>query len=310
MSPPVIVYGALRSGTTVFRLMLNAHEGVQNPGEADFLFDALRRDPAGPGGWRYDRAALADSRIFAAHGLALRDDLDGLDLLADLLAQFRARVPEAVLTLNVHRHARRVREVLPEARIIHLLRDPRDVARSSVAMGWAGLSCYGVDHWIATERDWDAAGFPESQVLELRFERLMTDLDAELARVCDVLGGPVSRAMLDYHRDSTYAPPDPRLVEQWRRQASRREVALVEHRIGDLGPARGYPPAIPPHAPGALERASLALRNDLGRRRASLRRFGLPLLVGAKITGWIGAESLHRPVPEIGGSRCRTPSPS
>ena len=33
---PVIVFGALRSGTTLLRLMLNAHPDLNNPGEVDF----------------------------------------------------------------------------------------------------------------------------------------------------------------------------------------------------------------------------------------------------------------------------------
>ena len=293
-SGPVFVYGALRSGTTMFRLMLNAHAQVQNPGEVDFLFDYLRRDPSGPGGWRYDRAGLSDNRIFRAHGLDLPEGVDGLDLLADFIRQFRARDPQAVLTMNVHREAGRIAEALPAARLVHLLRDPRDVARSSVVMGWAGLSYYGVDHWIATERSWDAAGFPATRVLTLKFEDLMADLGGELGRVCAFLGVPFSAAMLDYHRDTTYGPPDPKLAEQWRRQAARREVALIEDKCGDLIAARGYAKGPVPHHPGRLELASLALRNNLGRRRASLRRFGLPLLVGAKLSGWVGATGLHR----------------
>lgn len=291
---PVLVYGALRSGTTVFRLMLNAHTGVQNPGEVDFLFDHLRRDPAAPGGWRYDLEALGDDRIFRAHGLTVPRGLDGLGLLRDFVRQFRARDPEAVLTMNVHRHAERIAEVMPEAPIIHLLRDPRDVARSSVGMGWAGLSYFGADHWIATERSWDAAGFVGSRVLTLKFEDLMADLEGELTRVCGFLGVPFSAAMLGYHRKSTYGPPDPKIAEQWRRKATPHEIALLEGKCGELIAARGYATGGAPHYPGRLEWARLALRNNLSRRRASLRRFGLPLLLGAKLSGWVGANGLHR----------------
>lgn len=291
---PVFVYGALRSGTTMFRLMLNAHDGIQNPGEVDFLFDYLHRDPTGRGGWRYDLRTLGDNRIFRAHGLVIPKGLDGLDLFDSFLDQFRDRDPGAVLTMNVHRHAQRIDEVMPEARVIHLLRDPRDVARSSVGMGWAGLSYYGVDHWIATERDWDAAGLRDDRVLTLKFEDLMADLGGELARVCAFLGVTFSEAMLGYHRDTTYGPPDPKLAEQWRRKAAPHEIALLEGKCGGLIVARGYAAGAAPHLPGRFERLTLALRNNVGRRRASLRRFGLPLLLGAKLSGWVGATKLHR----------------
>lgn len=295
MKPPVIfVYGALRSGTTMFRLMLNAHDAMYNPGEADFLFDYLLPDPSKPDGWRYDRQGLADNRIFRAHGLDLSEDLDGLALLDDFIRQFQARAPQAVLTVNIHRHAERIMAAIPDARLIHLLRDPRDVARSSVVMGWAGLSYYGLDHWIRTEESWDAAAVPASQELTLKFEDLMADLQGSLTQVCDFLKVPFSTEMLGYHQDTTYGPPDPKLAEQWRRKAGAHEIALLDGKCGPLIASRGYAAGATPHHPGRVELAVLALRNNIGRRRASLRRFGLPLLIGAKVTGWVGATEQHR----------------
>ena len=288
------VYGALRSGTTMFRLMLNAHDAVYNPGEADFLFDYLVRDPSETDGWRYDRQGLADNRIFRAHGLDMPDELDGLDLMGDFIRQFQGRAPQAVLTVNIHRHAERIIATMPEARLIHILRDPRDVARSSVGMGWAGLSYYGVDHWIRTEESWDAAAVPDAQTLTLKFEDLMADLEGSLGQVCDFLGVPFETKMLGYHHNTTYGPPDPKLAKQWRRKATPREVALLESKCGPLLAARGYEAGAVLHHPGNVELTLLRLRNNIGRRRASLRRFGLPLLIGAKVTGWVGATKLHR----------------
>ena len=292
--PPVFIYGALRSGTTVFRLMLDAHEGLSNPGEVDFLFDFLKPDASHPSGWRYDLGALRDNWIFQSKTLTVPDGLSGLDLLHDFLAQFRARAPGKVLTLNVHRHAETIGRLLPEARFIHLLRDPRDVARSSIGMGWVGLSYFGIDHWIRTERAWDAAAIPSDRVLTLKFESLMADIETELQRVCVFLGVPFSKGMLDYHLDTTYGPPDPRLAEQWRRKASTHEIALLEGKCGDLISARGYAPGAEPHHPGAVERTTLTARNATGRWRASIRRFGLPLLVSAKLSRWLRIQPLHR----------------
>ena len=290
----VFIYGALRSGTTMFRLMLDAHERISNPGEVDFLFDFLTRDASHPSGWRYDLESLRDNWIFKAEDLTVPEGLSGLDLLQDFLAQFRARAPGKILTLNVHRHADRIAELMPEARFIHLLRDPRDVARSSIGMGWAGLSYFGIDHWIRTERSWDAAAIPPDQKLALKFEGLMADIEPELTRVCTFLGVPFSKGMLDYHLDTTYGPPDPRLAEQWRRKASPREIALLEGKAGELIAVRGYARSATPHYPGPIERAALTTRNATGRWRASIRRFGFPLLLLAKLSHWFHARSLHR----------------
>ena len=237
----MFVYGALRSGTTMFRLMLESNRAISNPGEADFLFDHIAPDPDHPTGWRYDRTALIDDRIFRAKQFDLPEELDGLDLLEEMLAQMDARSP-GLLTLNVHRHAERIVQTLPDARFVHLLRDPRDVARSSIGMGWAGTLYRGVDHWILTETAWDriAKHLRTGQVLDLSYEDLFADIDNNLRRVCDFLEVSFDPAMLRYHETSTYGPPDPSLAEQWRRRSKPREIALVEGKAGALMRARGY----------------------------------------------------------------------
>lgn len=295
-APPVFVFGALRSGTTLFRLMLNAHPGISNPGETDFLFDFLHPDPGHPTGWRYDREAMAAHRIFRARGLTLPEDgRDGLDLLAALIEQLRAKAP-GVLTLNVHRNARKIRQTLPGARFIHLLRDPRDVARSAIGMGWTGNSYYGVIPWLDAEADWEqvAADLPADQLLTLQFETLMAEIEPQLTRVCAFLGVAFLPGMLDYHLNTSYGPPDPNIARQWQQKASRHEIALIEGRIGPLLAARGYAPAGQPAIPGAAERLWLALQNRVLRWRHNIRRFGLGLFLSAHLTRLPGLGRLNR----------------
>jgi hypothetical protein len=293
MTAPIFVYGALRSGTTLFRLMLNSHAGLKNPGEVDFLFDFLERDPSHPTGWRYRREDMARHRIVRAHGLDLRADLDGLDLLADMIAQFEARGP-GPLTMNVHRHAPLIAGILPHARFIHLLRDPRDVARSSIGMGWAGNSFRGVDHWIRTETEWAQAKIDPARVLEMKFEDLMADLEPRLTEVCDFLGISFSPAMLDYHKNTSYGPPDPAIAQQWKRKASPREIALLEGRLGPLLENSGYAPNGAPAIPGSWEKLRLETQNRMGRWRFNIRRFGLPLYLSSHVTRRMGPAWLDR----------------
>lgn len=61
-----IVYGALRSGSTMFRLMLNGHSQIGSSGEHDYLFDHLYEDADG---WLFDLEALTEDRIFRAQNL-------------------------------------------------------------------------------------------------------------------------------------------------------------------------------------------------------------------------------------------------
>ncbi|SIO59811.1 Sulfotransferase family protein [Rhodovulum sp. ES.010] len=294
LSDTVFVYGALRSGTTLLNLMLNGHPAIHNPGEVDPLLDFIAPDPDHPTGWRYDRARMEGHRLFRALGIALPDGADGLDLFEAMIGALRAKSDKPVLSLTVHRNAGRLKRILPEARILHLLRDPRDVARSAVGMGWAGNSYVAVGGWIETETEWDRAGFDADRVMTLKFEDLLADPEASLDRVARFHGMAYDPAMLDYPRTSTYGPPDPKTAQQWRRKARPREIGLIEARIGPMMTARGYPPEHPRPLPGPAEETLLRAQHRIARWGYNIRRFGLPLFLGRHLARRTGLGALER----------------
>ena len=288
--PPVFVFGALRSGTTLLRLMLKHHSQIHSPGEADFLFDHVTR---AQNGWRYDRTALEGDRIFRDKETALRDGVEGQELAEALIADLSTK-GDGYMSLNIHRNAPKMAALFPDAKIIHLVRDPRDVARSSIGMGWAGNSFFGVDHWIGTETGWEEAGYDEAQVLTVRFENLMANLEPELARICGFLGLEFEPAMLKYHENSTYGPPDPNIAQKWREKAGAREVALIEGRVGALLKARGYEPAGTPALPGTWELTQLELESRWKRWRHNIRRYGVSLFLGHHLARTFGLKELEQ----------------
>lgn len=299
---PVFVYGALRSGTTVFRLMLDNHPQIGNPGEVDYIFDFLEADSTHPTGWRYDLEGLVLNRGFQTSGLQIETgpdgtEMSGLDLLAAFLWQFRSQLAEGqrIFTLNVHRSLGKILEIFPDARILHMLRDPRDVARSSIGMGWANHIYRGIDYWIETERDWDrvAPQLTSAHVMTLHYEDLFTDIEGELARVCTFLGVPWEPRMLAYHETSTYAPPDPTLIRQWVRKCDPDHVALLEGKAGELIAARGYELTGTARQPGALERLKLKVQHKSGVWRFGMRRHGAVTYFGEKLSRWMGFSKLH-----------------
>ncbi|MEL6479402.1 MAG: sulfotransferase [Pseudomonadota bacterium] len=304
---PIILYGALRSGTTVFRQMLGAHPNLHNPGEADYLFDTLHQ---GPDGWRYDLDALTINRVFVDHGIKLpesAEQMSGQALLADFLGQFAAR-GEGDLVLAIHRHIDKVAALLPEARVLHLLRDPRDVARSCIGMGWAAHPYFGVDGWLGTERAWDKAapGLAGMRVLSLRYEDLIRETPERLSEVCSFLGHAFDPQMLRYHERTTYGPPDPGLIEQWRRKMPPDEAALVEGQVGNLLEDRGYAPG-PTRAriPGQIEKLRLGIGNKLGVWLFAGRRYGFATVLSEKLSRRLGLRGWHRRTMERMNTRSR-----
>jgi len=292
----VFVYGALRSGTTVFRLMLDAHPQIANPGEMDFLFDYLSPDTSHPTGWRYDVEGLSLNRIFQNKDISIVDGLDGLDLLEAMLDQLRARHKGQELSINIHRHLDRILAVMPTARVIHMLRDPRDVARSSVVMGWAGNSYYGVDHWLETEAEWDVgvrqAAQPE--IMTLTYEDLFTKTNEILNAVCGFFKVPYNSDMLNYHEGSTYAPPDPSLIQQWRKKADPKDMAFLESKAAEMMTKRGYAPELPSVTVGLIDRLKLAFGNKVSIWKFGLKRYGAYLFIGEKVTRVLRLKTLHK----------------
>jgi hypothetical protein len=271
------VCGALRSGTTLLRIMLNCHPELSNPGEMDFLFD-----PPRSGNGAVDREAFAHSlnfnRVFRSTGLKIDQDLSYPDLIRSFATQLRT--PGKRLSINLHRHFDRAPEIFAEARYVHLLRDPRDVAKSAIGMGWAGNVFHGVDHWIDSERDMARlkSVVPAERVYTIRNEALIADPVGELTRLCGFLGVPFNPEMLEYPRRSTYTAPDKSLIEQWRRNQSPREVGLIEGKAAAMMTERGYAlSGFPVLKPGAAERLAIRLDNSARRFRHLVGRYGLTL---------------------------------
>jgi len=243
-NPPnaIIVFGALRSGTTMLRLMIDAHPAMACSGEHDVLFEHLTSgDPATA---TYDWDAMEADFFYRSLGLSKPPHSNGADTMADFLIQMGGETGKTPV-LMVHRHLDRVRAFLPHAPIVHMLRDPRDVARSSLKLNFAGHVMFGADHWIATESEWQVSG--PADAMTLQYEALVADPVQHLRRFCEHVGLPFDPAMLSYDRDTTYENPDATLIDQWRRKLSDRQIQLIEARLGALLTAAGYAPSgVPP----------------------------------------------------------------
>jgi len=261
----------------MFGLMLDAHPRLRNPGEFDFLIEQVASDGQLPDVRRY-RRWLATSRGFAATGLKIDPQLNYPELIHSFIEQLWRG--DRVLTVNMHRHFDRLPWLFPDARYIHLVRDPRDVARSSIAMGWAGNLYRGVDIWATAERCWDrlAATLPADRYLEVRYEALLGSLTEQLSRVCQFLGVDYSPAMLSYPTRSTYSAPDAQLRYQWKGQCDPRELQWVDWKLAGMLRQRQYEPSgLAPRRPTPAELLRIALQDKYHRIRFRIRRYGLGL---------------------------------
>lgn len=223
--PIAFVLGSGRSGTTLFRVMLDAHPTVWAPGElhlAQYADMAQRAQEIVPVLRRMivpDVAArLGESEEAFGERLA-QWERDALPI-ADVFDALHRANPDVLIVDKTPPYSEsldtlaRIGEQFPNARYVHLVRNPHDVIRSLVTMQLykrhrdafpAGISPYQIAEvlWVRNNRNIELflEGVPSDRKCLVHYESLVADPEASLARVCAVLGRAYDPRMADPYRD-------------------------------------------------------------------------------------------------------------
>lgn len=262
--PPFFIFGCGRSGTTLLRAMLHHHPRIAVPPEALSLVDFLRVS---------DRLSINQARLSLMKDYELREW--GVPLRAEdfadctTVAELIERVHEVYArqhgketwghkTPRMVRHADLLAKAFPAAKFIHVVRDPRAVARSfQRSPVHRSNAFYAARRW---RRDVEAGrAFAQrcpERAIEVRYEDLVAEPQHTLRRVGDFLGIAFDPAMLDYADDAPgdygayheqiheklASKPDPSRIELWRESLTPRQLRVVESVVGDAMRRYGYEP--------------------------------------------------------------------
>ena len=216
--PAPFVVGVGRSGTTLLRLMLDAHPELAIPPETHFINPMIQAS-----GRLHFNARVATQTIIHDERRRWNDfGLSEEDLLARLQGIDRFNTTDALrgfYELYADKHGKRrwgdktpdyirkmkkLQKTLPEARFIHVIRDGRDAGLSQnsriakrgkdpvppreMARRWrkrivkARLDAEDVEHYI-----------------EVRYEDMVADTEATLRRVCERIELDFDPVMLSYY---------------------------------------------------------------------------------------------------------------
>jgi hypothetical protein len=299
-SSTVLVSGTTRSGTTLLRLMLDHHPDVCVPYELEWALDfpeALGYPPPLASYWRF----VEGERAVGHAGLSVDRELAFPDLVRSFLEQLvDARgTKKRWAGAQIHRHYRRFLELYPDARFVHIVRDGRDVCASWLRLGWVGSALRAGEEWSRAMEEWQElkAVLPAGRAVELRFEDLVAAPREQLTRVCELLRVPFDARMLEYSRDTTYAPPQSSEVYKWRRTLSARQVELFEAAARPWLEHYGYPDSgQPARKMTSLDRHLQRVEDRLQRARVHLNDYGFMLWLGELVTRHIPVENLRKHV--------------
>ncbi len=294
----MLLVGAEQSGTTLLRLMLDSHPEISFAEEFDYAVNAIAPDGRFPTTVEFG-ARLALDRSFTSSGFRFDASLDFPELVNGFLASRQRRTHALVVGATVHHGFSRALHLWPRVRLLHLVRDPRDVAAARMAIGLAGNPWHAVEHWIRAEDEWAAVepSVASERRLTVRFGDLVRDHHSTLTAICRFLGVDYTAQMLSYVDDTDYQEPNPMLAGDWRDTLSSRDVRLVEARVGERLARAGFEPSGQDRLDLSERHVNLLRWHDrAGRFAGRVQRFGVRLTAADLAARAIGSQPLQRSV--------------
>ncbi len=231
---PIFIAGLPRTGTTLTERILSSHSDIQSVGETQFLQMVMRRES----GIQTIEAMNVD--IFSAAAAVPAQTIgDGyLDSVRYRLNEkpfFIDKLPLNFLYLGVAAKA------LPNARLVYLKRHPMDACFSMYkqVFTWAYKFSYSLEnlgnYYLAYDRllqHWrNVLG---ERLVEVRYEDLVSDQEAQTRALLDRLGFEFDPACLDFEKNTNASATASSV--QVRQKAHTRSIARWRHYEQHLQP--------------------------------------------------------------------------
>ena len=210
--PAPFIGGATRSGTTLLRLMLDAHPELAIPSETHFVSEMISRTVEGPVGAEELAAIATEHPRWGDFGLDAAEYAGRVRELEPLTA---AEAIRAFYRLYASKHGKSrwgdktpgyirktipIQRVLPEARFIHMIRDGRDVALSLLPLNFGPSTITeAAELWVRRVSMGRRQAPAANHYTEVTYEDLITDTEATLRRVCEFIELDYDATMLAYH---------------------------------------------------------------------------------------------------------------
>lgn len=279
MDQPVFLIGCDRSGTTLLSLLLSQSPDLHMTLESGFIPDLyekrndysdfttpkqrwyfirdLKMTNATSNTIAFDIFELTDSQAEESIKQAAPTDYAGaIDALFSKTAQMNHKSRWGNKTPKYVHHIDLLIQLFPNAKIVHLIRDPRDVAASIKRVGWThtikeaaifwrervsdGLKGRKLDNHTYHELKYESLLEQPNETLKNLYEWLDIDFNKE---VIDQYQQDLGRMSIEKHKDLfdlIGKPIDKSRAYAWKKSMSKADIAEIEQVNKDLIQKLGY----------------------------------------------------------------------
>lgn len=274
------IAGVQRSGTTLLSVLLGRHPEIDIDGNAlafrittcfglyeRVLPYNLEHEPAPLLSWLIEQDYKGRLAAFLDYE-NMQPGTSARELVANGIEQRLAERGKTVFgdkAPDIEHFAEKLLLLVPEAKIIHVVRDGRAAAYSKASRAHRNL-CLAGQEWVESNVAGlhNQAMIGETQYLMVRYEDILMQPEATLTRVCTFLGLEFTRAMLepDQQEDATTAYVksglDASKIHAWRLKLSAVQIRKLEAVQGPMLERFGYelenPELVKQHQPMSMSR--------------------------------------------------------
>lgn len=269
---PVFIVGAPRSGTTLLAALISSHSKIACGPETHFFSKTgaeERLSAVNDPNWPETAVKLLTSitllnqNVYKLFGFK-RDEIEDYlrdrapsqqAMLESLTQQFASSHGKSLWAEKTPNHILSLVEITslyPNGKIVHIVRDPRDVSRSMTKLPWAsGLSVVNSYLW----QDWiQCSQQHKANIFTVRYEDLLAQPPEVLQSICEFIGVQFEDAMVDPSssaenvvsenetwKEKVTKPIDPSNAFKWKRDMPRREAQAVSLICHEGIEQHGYP---------------------------------------------------------------------
>ena len=252
----IFIIGVGRSGTSLLQSILNSHSEISFLPETQFLRNYVFKKNIliNESNYRQIIKQLENdsrfSRLNIYPELVIEKSENMIDVYKSITNLFLKNKNKKIVgdkDPKIIENIKSLNYFFPNSKIIHIIRDPRDVVLSRTKARWSKKYPYFIHSIIyylqmTLGRKMLYKYYSKSNYYELKYEDLIRESDYELKKICNFLGVEYEKNILNYEDSSrelvskdefdwkkeTFNPVDSKNFNKWKKEFNFFKILIIE----------------------------------------------------------------------------------